>query len=401
MAERAPHVLVAGAGLGGLAAGLALLRRGIDVDIYEQAPSLGEVGAGVQISANGTRVLFELGLEAPVRTHGVNTPDKEIRLWNDGRTWSLFRREGTGSTDRYGYPMFMLHRKDLHAMLVEAVRGRKPDAIHLGCKATGFEQHADGVTLSFESGERATGDILVGADGLHSVVRRQLFGAGSAQFTGQLAWRGLAPIERLSAQQRRLVGTNWIGPKAHVTCYPVQRGELFNFVGQVDRDDWRVESWVTQGSVQECLADFPGWHAEVQQMIASCDRLYKWALFLREPLARWTQGRVALMGDACHAMLPYLGQGANSAMEDALVLARCIERWPSQPQEALRRYEGARVERTTRIVHESAAMARTFHNEQLADNDSAVRYIEAQWSPQSVGERYDWIYGYDAVKAPL
>ena len=152
--------------------------------------------------------------------------------------------------------------------------------------------------------------------------------------------------------------------------------------------------------MEECLADFAGWHPDVQQMIRSCERLYKWALFLREPLPRWTEGRVTLLGDACHAMLPYLGQGANSAMEDGLVLARCIEQWRTDPAGALQHYEAARIERTTRIVHESAAMARTFHNEALAEPESAERYVETQWNPQRVGQRYDWIYGYDA-KGPL
>ncbi len=404
MAEAKPRVLVAGAGLGGLAAALAMLRRGIDVDVYEQAPHLGEVGAGVQISANGTAVLFALGLEAALRRDAVEVSDKEIRLWNTGQTWRLFS-DGRGGDlpagGRYGYPMLMLHRKDLHAALVSAVRSLKPNAIHLDRRVTGFEQTATEARLSFDDGNAARGDVVVGADGLHSRVREQLFGPTGARFTGQVVWRGLVPIERLAADQRRLVGTNWVGPAAHVTCYPVQRGELFNFVGQVDRTDWQVESWVTEGTTAECLADFAGWHTDVRHMIESAPTLYKWALFLRDPLPRWSVGRVTLLGDACHAMLPYLGQGANMALEDGVVLARCLDEWAGDPETALQHYETARLERTRRVVVDSAAMAGTFHNAEMSDAAGAERYVERQWNAARVRARYDWIYEYDATRAPI
>src|SRR6185437_6507449 len=179
--------------------------------------------------------------------------------------------------------MFTLHRKDLHAMLVRAVRELKADAIHLGRRCVRFEATDADVRLAFEQGPPAAGSILIGADGLHSRIREQLCGPMDAEFTGQLAWRGMVPQDRLTPQMRRLVGTNWVGPSAHVTCYPVQRGEVFNFVGQVDRTDWRVESWVTEGSTEECLADFSGWHPQVRHMIESAPKLFKWALFLRQP----------------------------------------------------------------------------------------------------------------------
>lgn len=402
MPEGKLKVLIAGAGLGGLAAALALLRRGIDVEVYEQAPELKEVGAGVQISANGTGVLFALGLESGVRKWGVHAVDKEIRLWNTGQTWSLFNglRAPSGG-ERYKYPMFMLHRGDLHAMLVDAVGALKPDAIRLSRRCSGFEQARSQVKLKFEDGGEASGDVLIGADGLHSVIRKQLFGPAAARFTGQMAWRGLVPIERLPADQRRLVGTNWVGPKAHVTSYPVHSGKLFNFVGQVDRTDWQVESWTAEGTKEECFADFAGWHPHVQSMIEHSGKLFKWGLFLREPLARWTDGRVTLLGDACHAMLPYLGQGANMALEDGSVLARCLESWADEPGAALKRYEAARRARTTKIVNGSAEMTGKFHNEALADASGAEAYVNAEWHPDKIRARYDWIYQYEASSVPL
>jgi len=393
--------LIAGAGLGGLAAALALLRRGFDVEVFEQAAELKEVGAGVQISANGTAVLFALGLEEGVRRWGVHAADKEIRLWNTGQTWSLFSGIKPSGGERYSHPMFMLHRGDLHGMLVEAVQRIKPGAIRLSRRCIGFGQDGAKVVLTFEDGEEVKGDVLVGADGLHSVVRKQLFGAATPHFTGQVAWRGLVPIDRLPENERRLVGTNWVGPKAHVTCYPVRRGELFNFVGQVDRTDWQVESWTAEGTKEECLADFPGWHLQVRNMIESAGTLFKWGLFLREPLSRWTEGRVTLLGDACHAMLPYLGQGANMAIEDGYVLARCLEASGGDVCAALMRYETARLDRTTRVVQGSADMTGKFHNEALADAAGAERYVNAEWHPDKVRARYDWIYQYDALAVPV
>jgi salicylate hydroxylase len=374
-----------------------LLQRGFDVGVYEQAPELKEVGAGVSISANGSAVLFALGLEAPLRACSVSANQRDIRLWSTGETWSLYRG-GPPAEQRYGYPSFTLHRVDLHGMLLEAVRRLKPDAIRLNHRCTGFHNTESGVIVEFEAGGSATGDVLVGADGIHSKIRHKLFGAVNARFTGQMAWRGVAPMSGLPASLQKMAQVTWIGPTAHISCYPVRNGELFNFVGQVDRDDWQVESWTQEGSIEECLADFPGWHPDVMRMIQNNSNLYKWALFLRDPLPAWTEGRVTLLGDACHSMLPYLGQGANSALEDGLVLARCMEASGADRREALRRYDAARRERTTRIVEASAEMARTFHNKALAQPDTADKYIAEQWHPDRVRARYDWIYGYDASK---
>ena len=396
---RKPHVLIVGAGIGGLAATLALLQRGFDVDVYEQAPELKEVGAGVSISANGSAALFALGLEAPLRACAVSANQRDVRLWSTGQTWSLYRG-GPPAEQRYGYPSFTLHRVDLHGMLLEAVRLLKPGAIHLNHRCTGFDNTDGGVVVAFEGRGSATGDVLVGADGIHSKIRHHLFGPAHPRSTGQMAWRGVAPMNGLPASLQKVAQVTWIGPTAHISCYPVRNCELFNFVGQVDRDDWQVESWIQEGSLEECLADFPGWHPDVKRMIENNSKLYKWALFLRDPLPHWTEGRVTLLGDACHSMLPYLGQGANSAMEDGLVLARCMETSGAEPGDALRRYEAARRERTTRIVEASAEMASTFHNKALAHPDTADKYIAEQWHPDTVRARYDWIYGYDASKVP-
>ncbi len=242
------RILIVGAGIGGLTAALALTRDGHDVEVYEQAPRLAELGAGVQISANGARVLFALGLEDAIRNVWCVPSAKEIRLWNTGETWKLFDL-GAESVARYGAPYFMIHRADLHGVLIDAVRALKPDAIRLNARCTGFESDDSAVTLHLGDGERIAGDALIGADGVHSRIRNRLVGDDKPEFTGCMAWRGLVPVETLPPHMRRNVGVNWVGPGGHVINYQLRRGEIFNFVGVVERD-WRVESWTEKGSTR-------------------------------------------------------------------------------------------------------------------------------------------------------
>ncbi|HEY6864448.1 MAG TPA: FAD-dependent monooxygenase, partial [Burkholderiales bacterium] len=389
-----PRILIAGAGIGGLAAAAALLQRGFDVSVFEQAKELKEVGAGVQISANGTRVLDALGVLAPLRRLACEASGKEIRLWNSGRTWKLFDL-GAVSVERYGFPYLTVYRPDLLAALADAVRAKKPDAIRLGSRVVGVEQRDDRVVLMLEGGASAEGDVLIGADGVHSKIREALFGEHDASFTGLMAWRATVPMSKLPAHMNRPVGTNWVGPGRHVVHYPVHGGERMNFVGIVERGDWRVESWTAKGTTEECAADFAGWHEDVHAMIRNAPSLYKWALLGREPMQRWTDGNVTLLGDACHPMVPMLAQGAVMAIEDGMVLARCLERF--EPREALTRYEKARKARTTRAVIGSAQNATRFHNPKLADAAGAQEYVDREWSEARVEERYGWLFTYAAT----
>ena len=395
-----PHVLIVGAGIGGLTAALALLKKGFDVDVYEQASELKEVGAGLQISANGTRVLYALGVGDEVKRLSVEPDGKEVRLWNTGQAWKLFDL-GAQSIERFGFPYFMVYRPDLHRVLVDAVRRENPAAIHLDAKCTGFLQKEDKVILQLQDGKTVAGDALIGADGVHSRMREVLFGADRPEFSGCIAWRGVIPIERLPRRLIRSVGTNWIGPGGHVVHYPLRGGKLMNFVGIVERNDWVIESWSERGTREECANDFKGWHEDIHELIRNVDVLYKWALMVRAPMDRWSVGRATLLGDACHPMLPFLAQGAVMAIEDGYLLARSFEKYGDEVEVALRHYENARRDRTRRAVLGSAENAKRFHSQTLRDAEAAQEYVDHEWSEERVKQRYYWLFEYNVETVPI
>lgn len=392
-----PTILIAGAGIAGLTAALALLRRGFDVSVFEQAPELREVGAGLQLSANGTRLLDALGLGDAMRRVAFEPEGKEVRIWNTGESRNLFDL-GTVSTERYGHPYLMMHRADLHAILARTIDHIRPGTVQLGrrlIEAHGFDDGSDAVEVWFADGTSARGDALIGADGVHSALRRLIFGDDSPYYTGCMAWRGMARADTLPASLRRRVGTNWVGPGGHVIHYPVRGGELVNFVGIVERADWTVESWTVHGSREECAADYAGWHDDVHRLIEGLEEEpNKWGLMGREPMESWWRGRACLVGDACHPTLPFLAQGANMAIEDGFVLARCLERHGRDVEGAFGCFQDLRHERTSRIVRGSAENARRFHNPALADAAQARLYVEQQWQPALVEQRYDWLFSY-------
>ncbi len=394
------EVVIIGAGIGGLTAAMGLLKAGVDVTVYERASELAEIGAGVQVSANASRVLFHLGIgESLASTNGLSI-SKELRLWNSDRAWAV-ADTGDGSRERYGAPFLTLHRRDLLDALVAGVRSFKPDAIVLGHKCTGISQNGNDALVTFQNGEFVRARCVIGADGIHSAVRNAAFGKDDPKFTGCIAWRGLIPMEKLPEENRPKVSANWMGPGRHVITYPLRGGTILNFVGILGNSEWAVESWTEKGSVQECLSDFSGWHEDVRRLIQNIEQPFKWALMSRKPMTAWANDRVGLMGDACHPTLPFLGSGAGMAIEDGAVLARCVAKYAPDFVKALKHFETARLQRTTSIVDRSTAMLDHFQGGHMNSAVEAEAFVNREWTPERVRERYDWIYSYDPYSVPI
>lgn len=385
-------ILVAGGGIGGLTAALCLAKRGSEVHVFEQAAAFGAVGAGIQLSPNCTRVLHDLGLERELRAVAFLPEGTQFRDWRSGEVIAEAPL-GTDAVQRYGSPYYHVHRADLMQVLAGAASRSPTIRLHTGVRIEGFRQHAAGVEVR-GAGVDFSGDLLVGADGIHSVVRAGLWGAEQPSFTGNVAWRALVPADRLPDGLVRPVATAWWGPGRHFVHYFVRGGRLVNCVCVVEKAGWEVESWTERGTWPELKADFAGWHADLQQLIDHIDRdsLFKWALFDRPPMARWGRGRVSLLGDACHPTLPFMAQGAAMAIEDAAVFAACLAGGGDLPAR-LARYEHLRRERTAGIQLGSRRNATLFH---LSGSAAEAR----NESMRQRGPRpMDDIYGYDALAA--
>jgi salicylate hydroxylase len=385
------RAIVVGAGIGGLTAALTLRRAGIEVDLYEQAPKLVEIGAGIQVSPNATKILSRLGLAEPLREFGVRPIASVFRRYDDGRV--LGRHPLGDECERtFGATYYHFHRADLLDLLLAAV---PKEIVHLNHRCVGISQSADVAEVRFQNGTTATADVVIGADGIHSEVRKAIFGPESPHFSGDMAYRGLVPAEQLAHLNLELTASSWWGPRRHFVHYFVGRGARYvNFVGIVPAGEWRIESWTAKGEVADALAEFASFHPTVREMIGSVKSINKWAMYDRDALAHWTSGRVALMGDAAHAMLPYMAQGAVQAIEDAAVLAKCLERAePDGINAALLRYEEIRKPRATRCQEGSRSNRNVYHlpdGEDQQRRDADLGSVSTLPSTRSV-----WLYSHD------
>jgi len=378
------RVGIAGGGLGGLAAALFLLRAGVrDVRVFERQPALQEIGAGIQIAPNAFRLLARLGLADELRAVAVPFEVPwEFRRWQDGRV--LFeQRFGAEGEARYGAPYVAIHRADLLAVLAAAL---PPGVVVTGRTVAGV----DGGTLLFADGARERFDVVVGADGIHSVVRAAVVGDESPVFTGLAAYRALVPAAEAPAFARRPVCSIWLGPSRHFVHYPVSAGRYVNLVTANPAGDWREESWTAPGEVADFLAEYEGWDENVRALIAAARQTKRYAFYAREPIARWVTDHVALLGDAAHPMLPFFAQGAGQAIEDGAVLALCLRDATDIPA-ALRRYEALRIERATRVQRMSGERREHHH---MPDGPEQ-RARDAALAGQDPLGHNDWLYGHD------
>jgi salicylate hydroxylase len=393
MPHRPLRIAVIGGGIGGLTAALALRQAGFEVDVYEQAPELTQIGGGINMGPNAARVLRRLGLGPGLDREGVRPIGSHQRRWEDGRTLqraSLNPR----CEELYGAPHITIHRADLLAVIAS---GFPSERIHLGHRLVGLQGQGDATEASFDNGVHVRADVLVGADGIHSAVRAALFGEEEPRFAGCVAYRGLVPAERIADLGLELGSQSWVGPGAHFVHYFVSRGQLLNFVGWTELDTWNREDWTDRVTPDRALAAFAGWHSQIRRIIAAADKCFIWALFDRDPLARWSVGRTTLLGDACHPMYPFMGQGAAQAIEDGAALAACLAAGDGDPAEALRRYEGLRLPRVTRLQQLSRANKTRFH---LPDGP-AQEARDAEWARMNNGagdrspDALRWLYAHD------
>ncbi len=391
------RIAIVGAGLGGLAAAIALERDGHDVVVLEQANELGEIGAGIQLSPNATRVLAAYGLLDAVAEVAVRPVTGDLRRWQDGEAL-VSQPLGDDVLDRFGYPYFHVHRADLHRVLARGVRRAE---VRLGHRLVGVDSSGDGVDVAFDvadgEGHTEVGfDAVVGADGIHSVVRSELFGPETPRFSGNCAWRGLVPAEEVAHLELPVASHAFLGPGQHFVCYYVSAGRFVNWVGVAPTETWTLESWTAPGVLADALADFDGWCPTVTGLISALgDRTpYRFALYDRDPLEVWGDGAVTLLGDACHPMLPFMAQGAAQAIEDAAVLAGCL-RDAADVGPALRRYQDLRRERTARVQLAARSNETLFH---LPDGPEQQARDERLAAPStSTTHRNAWLFDYDAV----
>jgi len=371
------RIAVVGAGIAGLVAARALQRVGYRPRIYERSNLLGEAGAGLTLAPNAMHALGSIGLGPALAPH-LTFPDRSgVRHWQTGELMISLARGGE-MLEKFGAPYCHIHRADLHAVLAREVLAADPDALVPGADCRAVLGDATGVELEFVDGRRVRADVVIGADGVRSAVRASLFGADQPRFTGYIAFRGLVPMARLAGAMLEPPSCLATGPDRSFARYLIRDGQLVNFVGLAQRDGWSEEGWSIRASVDEMLREYEGWHENVRTIIRNTpdDGLFKWALLDRDPLPEWSRGRVTLMGDAAHPMLPFLGQGAGMGIEDGVVLARAFADSGSI-DEGLRRYVAARRARTTWVMLKSREAGQAYHSGR-SEHYQPARHVTAE-----------------------
>jgi salicylate hydroxylase len=368
---------ISGAGIGGLAAAIALRKLGKNVVVFEQAAKFARVGADINLTPNAVLALDGLGIGEALRATAARPTHRISRTWDTGEETSRIEMSEAAQA-RYGAPQLTMHRADLMTALEQAL---PPEVVHLGKRTIAIEEGDDGITLRFADGSSHRVDVLFGADGIHSMVRTALLGQEHPQFTGVVAYRAVVPADRLQGVANLGAFTKWWGPnpETQIVTFPLNRGRDIFIFATTPQESWREESWTSPGDVEELRAMYVDFHPEARALLDACDSVLKSALYVRDPLVSWSRGSMTLLGDACHPMMPFMAQGAGMAIEDAIVLARHLAAAdPADVPQALKRYEGNRLDRTAQI--------------QIGSRGN--NWLRA-------GGNADWVYGYDAWAVPL
>jgi len=384
---RTPPVVIIGAGVGGITLALLLSRSGIDAEVLEQSAELHEVGAAIGLAGNGARVLRHLGLGDGLAQASTEFSRLISRNGPDGRAIAISQDQRWYQA-RFGAPFAGLHRADLQRLLASAL---DPARLHLGCRADSLDQRGEVVRVRCASGQEIEASLVVGADGVHSIARQWVTGGDDPVYSGTSGFRGLVPVQQLPQLPDPGALQCWMGPGAHLLHYPIAGGTLINFLAVVDGPDrWPGPAWMAPAEDGAHLAPFTGWHPAVTELLSAVPQSPRWGLFARRPLRSWSRGRVVLLGDAAHAMLPHHGQGAAQTIEDAAVLATELSRGDGIPP-ALRRYQHRRLARTRKVQLMSWDASAALH---LAPGPAARRRDEYL---DTLPEDVAWIHGFDAL----
>lgn len=370
----AMKIAIAGGGVGGMAVAIALQKQGHEVTIFEQAQGYGRIGADVNLTPNAVHALDGLGLGDALRRTAARPEFRISRSWDSGEVTSKLPMSAAAE-EKYGAPQLTIHRADL----LDALQGALQDnTIRFGARVSGVTQDEDTATLQFEDGTSFEADLVIGADGIHSAVRRALYGADAPKFTGLVSYRGTFPREAAPDLPDLDSFTKWWGPvpELQIVTFPLNKGKEIFVFATTGQKNWTEEGWTLPGDIEELRDIYKDFHPEARALLDACTEVTRSALHVRDPMSRWSEGRVVLMGDAAHPMVPFMAQGACMASEDAVVLALAIEAADqSNLPAALERYAASRIPRTTRVQEGSLA------NDWLKSGGNA-----------------DWVYGYHAWK---
>ncbi|MFC7290373.1 FAD-dependent oxidoreductase [Hirschia litorea] len=389
-------VLVVGGGIAGLTTALCCIQQGLSVQVFEQASELTEVGAGLQLSPNGSRILYKLGLKEQLEKVAFKPRSLDMRLGRSGK--KIFSISMKNAEAKYHAPYLHIHRADLINVLKQAITTISSDVIHLNHTVVNANSNADGAELTFLNGNKAHGDVIIGADGIHSKIKEIFSPSLPPKFTGNVAWRALIPTIKLPTNLIPPSATVWTGNKRHAVTYYVSQGRFVNFVGVVEEENWTKESWNETGDCEELRSIFSNFHPTIQTLIGSIEACFKTALFDREPLSSWSNDRSVIIGDAAHPMLPFMAQGAVMAIEDASVLAALLSNQSSTLEKPFSQFESIRKPRTSRVQAAASSNMALFHHgthfSQLLNY--GPMWLAARLAPSFVNSRQDWLYLHDA-----